>query len=309
MRRTLLIVNPGAASGRGVERGNQLLARLTRLEVKPDYVITERPCHAISLAREAASRFDLIVAVGGDGTVNEVATGLLLAGESRAALGVLPVGTGNDVAHLIGLRDFETALRAFAEGPVQAIDAIEVLCIDQGEQVKRFALLYAAVGFAAELGKCTTPTVKKIFGPRYCYSVGFFRALFSFAAPHMRVRCDDRDFEGRMFLVSAGNAEVVGGGAMRLSPGAKIDDGKLNVNIVRNLGRLETTRCFPRLLMGTHITHPKVEYFTAGSINVESRPAMEVQIDGELFGQTPVTFQVRPKAIRVCTGWGIADHG
>jgi len=307
-RRTLLIINPGAASGRGSDRCAELLARLQQLGIHTDHVLTERAGQAIDVAFEASSKYDLIAAVGGDGTVNEVACGLLLAGDARAALAVLPVGTGNDVAQLVGVPNPETACRALTEGPIRTMDAVEVSCADHGKPVRRFGLLYAAVGFAGEVGKCTTPLIKRIFGARYCYSVGFFRALFQFESPHMRVRCDDREFEGEMFLVSAGNAEIVGGGAMRLSPGAKIDDGKLNVNVVRNLSRLEITRCFPKLLMGTHVTHPRVEYFTATRVSVESQPAMDVQIDGELFGQTPVTFQVKPNAIRVCTGWGISEE-
>ena len=147
--------------------------------------------------------------------------------------------------------------------------------------------------------KCTTPAVKRLFGPRYCYSVGFFRALLGFRSPTMRVRCDEREFNGRMFLVSAGNAEIVGAGTMRLSPGAKVDDGKLNVNVIEDLGRLETARWFPKVLKGMHTTHPKVHYFAATSVTVECEPQLEVQLDGELFGHTPATFRVMPRAIRV----------
>lgn len=89
-RRILLIVNPHAASGRAVERCDRWLLRFGRPEARSDYVLTERPSHATLLAQEAAPKYDLVVAVGGDGTVNEVATGLLLAGESRAALVFCP---------------------------------------------------------------------------------------------------------------------------------------------------------------------------------------------------------------------------
>lgn len=306
-RRILFIVNPSAASGRGTERFELWRDRFARQNVKPDHAISRRPGHAFALAREAAAKYDVIVAAGGDGTVNEVASGLLLAGRVRAALGVLPVGTGNDVARVLGIPDPEIARRALERGPIQAIDAIAVSHGGEGSAIERFALLYAAVGFAGELGRCTTPTVKRLFGPRYCYSIGFFRALFRFKTPHMTVRCDGRDFAGRMFLVSAGNAEVVGGGAMRLSPGARIDDGQLKVNLVGDLDLIETMRCFPRLLTGTHVTHPQVRYFSAKTMAVESRPEMDVQLDGELVGRTPVTFQVRPGALRVCTGWGLTD--
>src|SRR5205823_13298773 len=94
-------------------------------------------------------------------------------------------------------------------------------------------------------------------------------------------------------------AEIVGAGTMWLSPGAKVDDGKLNVNVIEDLGRLETARWFPKVLKGMHTTHPKVRYFAATSVTVECEPLMEVQLDGELFGHTQATSQVRPGALRV----------
>jgi YegS/Rv2252/BmrU family lipid kinase len=298
-RRILLIANPAAAVGRVARRWESLLVDLEARKLKADHVITAGPGHAVSLAREASRSYDVVAAVGGDGTVNEVASGILLAGEAKTALAVIPFGTGNDAAQLLGIRSVEEAVNALASGTTRTIDAIEVRCHDAGKEVTRYALLYAAVGFAGELLKCTTPAVKRLFGPRYCYSVGFFRALLGFRSPTMRVRCDDREFNGRMFLVSAGNAEIVGAGTMRLSPGAKVDDGKLNVNVIEDLGRLETARWFPKVLKGMHTTHPKVRYFATTSVTVECKPLMEVQMDGELFGHTPATFRVIPRAIRM----------
>jgi YegS/Rv2252/BmrU family lipid kinase len=296
-----LIANPSAAAGRAAKRWQELLSELRHRNLRFDYVITERSRQGVTLAREASGTYDVIAAAGGDGTMNEVANGLLLAGDTKAALAVIPFGTGNDLARLIGIRSVEAALDALARGASRQIDAIEVSCHEHGKPTKHFALLYAAAGFAAEVGKHTTPAVKAIFGTRFCYSVGFFRALVTFQSPVMRVRCGERTIEDRMFLVSAAKAEVIGGGAMRLSPGARIDDGKLTVNIVGDLGRLETLRCFPRLLNGTHTTHPKVNCFTAPSLTVGSEPAVELQLDGELIGYTPATFEVKPKAIRVVT--------
>lgn len=238
--------------------------------------------------------------------MNEVANGILFSNRIDTALAVVPLGTGNDLARLIGIRTVEDSLNALAQGANQLIDAIEVSCCDAGKPAKHFALLYAAAGFAGEVGKHTTPTVKSIFGQRFCYSIGFFLALLRFESPSMRVRCDEKEFAGRMFLASAAKAEIIGGGAMRLSPGAKMDDGKLYVNVVEHLGRLETTRCFPRLLMGTHTTHPKVHYFPATVVNIDSRPEVDLQLDGELIGMTPATFSVKPKALRVITGWGLS---
>src|SRR2546426_1889626 len=301
-RRILLIANPAAAVGSLARRWERRLVELEARKLKADHVITDYPGHAISLAREASRSYDVIAAVGGDGSVYEVASGILLAGEAKTALAVIPFGTGNDAAQLLGIRSLEDAVNALASGTTRTIDAIEVRCHDAGKEVTRYALLYAAVGFAGELLKCTTPMVKRLFGPRYCYSVGFFRALLGFRSPTTRVRCDDREFNGRMFLVSAGNAEIVGAGTMRLSPGAKVDDGQLNVNVIEDLGRLETARWFPKVLKGMHTTHPKVRYLAATSVTVECEVLMEVQMDGELYGHTPATFQVRPGAIRAIAG-------
>ena len=298
-RRILLIANPAAGAKRMARERARLLEALDKRGLKADFLLTDRPGHALGLAREASGRYEIIAAVGGDGTVNEVASGILLAGAPKPALAIIPLGTGNDAAHLLGIRSLEGAVEALASATTRTVDVIEIRCHDAGKELLRYALLYAAVGFAGALLKGTTPTVKRLFGPRYCYSVGFFRALIGFKSPQMRVRCDDRVFEGRMFLVSAGNAEIVGAGTMRLSPGARVDDGKLNVNVIEELGRCETAWCFPKVLKGLHTSHPKARYFDATSVTVECEPQMEVQMDGELFGQTPATFQVRPGGIRV----------
>jgi diacylglycerol kinase family enzyme len=146
-RRILLIANPSAAAGRVAGRWEKLLADLEAQQVKVDYVLTDHPGHAIDLAREAARKYDVVAA----GTVNEVASGILLAGPTNAMLGVVPAGTGNDVAHVIGVRTMDDATRALAEGTPQAMDVIEVDCDESGKRATRYALLYASVGFAGEL--------------------------------------------------------------------------------------------------------------------------------------------------------------
>jgi len=294
----LLIANPRAAAGQSRGRWDALLAGLRERGLSAEHVITERPRHAITLAAEASGSYDVIVAVGGDGTVNEVATGILRSG-AGTKLGVVPFGTGNDVAPLVGIHNVEDALNALTQDNAKEIDVIEIRCHHDGEPVTRYALLYASVGFAGDVLKRTTPFIKRVFGPRYCYTVGFFRALLRYGAPMMKITCDGQTFEGRYFFVGAGNAEVVGGGTMRLSPGARIDDGLMNVSVIEALGRLETTRHFPQLLVGTYTTHPKVRYFTATSVSVESHPPIEVQMDGDLFGHTPAEFRVKPKALKI----------
>src|SRR6185503_12529494 len=115
-RRILLIVNPAAAVGRMARRLESLLADLEARSLKAEHAVTQGPGHAISLAREASRSYDVIAAVGGDGTVNEVASGILLAGEAKTVLAIIPFGTGNDAAHALGIRSIEDAVNALASG-------------------------------------------------------------------------------------------------------------------------------------------------------------------------------------------------
>ena len=297
--RVLFIANPHAASGKANSRVESAVTSLRDMGVEVELVITHGTGHAIELAREAVEHFTVVVAAGGDGTMNEVATGLLLSGQSPSALGLLPLGTGNDLAYELKIRDAVHAMEIIQKGRSRTLDAIEVRCHRDGASITRHAMLYAGVGFAGELLKRTTPRVKRWFGPRFCYSMGFLLALGSFRAPEMKVRCDERRLAGRKFLVTAGNTEVVGGRVMRLSPGAKPDDGRMEVNMVEPLNRIQALRCFPRLIRGTHTTLPWVDYSLANRVTVETSPTVEVQADGELVGFTPVEFVLRPRAIRV----------
>ncbi|MBI2928086.1 MAG: diacylglycerol kinase family lipid kinase [Verrucomicrobia bacterium] len=297
--RVLLIVNPAAAGGLAHGRCGTVLDLLSARGIAAEQALTSHAGHAVEIAQQAAKTFDILAAVGGDGTVNEVANGLLLAGAAATRLAVVPVGTGNDVAQLVGIGSVTAAVEAIVAGQIRAIDVIEVVAGAGGAKETRYALLLAAIGFATEILKKTTPRVKRLFGPRYCYSVGFFRALFSYRAPFVLAECEGRRFAGRMLLACAGNSPFAGGGVMHFSPGAQLDDGLLNVSLIDTAGRLETLRLFPRLLKGTHVHHRKVRYFTAPSLSVESDPPVPIQIDGDHFGATPATFTVRPRALRI----------
>lgn len=298
-RRILLITNPAAAAGQAQDRLDALQLRLRQLASDVRFVTTTAPGHAAELARTAADDFDLVLAAGGDGTVREVASGLLSNSTRRAALGILPLGTGNDVATQLGLADVDAALAALETGLPHPLDVIEARWVEGNRPTVQHALLFAAAGFAADLLRLTGPTVKRWFGQRLSYPVGFFRALCHYRPPLMRVRADGREFAGRMLHVGAGNSEWVGGGAMRLSPGARMDDGRIEFCLIEALGRLEVLWRFPQLMRGTFPGHPKVRYFPGRELEIESDPPVSLALDGDVVGQTPATFHILPRALRV----------
>lgn len=298
-RRVTLLVNPAAASGRALATVERALTALRSHGDNCRTAQSSQGGHLTELAQELAPTCDVLVAAGGDGTVREVASGLLRSSAHDTILGVLPVGTGNDFATQIGIPDADAALAALTGQHLRQADVIEVRHASNTTEAADHALLFAATGFAVDVLRHTSPRVKRVFGRRLSYSIGFFRALIALRNIRMTVRADGRETAGRLFHVCAGNADWAGGGAMRLSPGAHLDDGRLELCLIQALGRFEALRCFPMLVRGTFPKHPKVRYFGGQELSVSTEVPMPLALDGDVLGRTPTTFRVLPGAVRL----------
>lgn len=298
-RRCLILASPAvAASPRLRDRCQWLEQKLRLAGISVNVAAARDPDHARALAR-AAAEMDVVIAAGGDGTVRAAATGLLEA-NAAAALGLLPLGTGNDLADQLGFHNEAASLAALLARQEQCLDVIEVEALAAApDQPRQFALLFAAVGFAPALLACTGPRLKRWLGRSGCYTAGFFRALLRFQAPRLTVHTDGRRREGRFFHVCAGNSERAGGGVMRLSPGARMDDGRLELCLIEALSHWEVLRNFPRLLRGTFPGHPRVSYRPGRELVIRSEYPVPLALDGDVVGTTPVRFRVRPGALRV----------
>lgn len=301
--RVLIIANPAAAAGRASGTLRELLASTTARTLEATVATTQGPGDATRLARDAADtgQPEVIVAAGGDGTAREVADGILSSRRPDTTLALLPLGTGNDFAHLAGVGSPERALAALTQGAICPRDVVAVQFQCDGAPRTTHALSFAAVGLAADVVRLTTPRVKRWFGPRLCYSVGFLRALRRYEPFSAEVTADGRNFREAFLHVCAGNTSHAGGRVMHLSPGARPDDGRLNISLVRATTRLEVLRQFFALLRGTHVRHPRVDYFEASCLTVSTPRSADVQLDGDCVGTTPATFAVKPGALRVVT--------
>lgn len=296
--RFFVVVNPAAGAGKSAQRWERLRRRMEELCASLQIAYTDGPGRAIALARDAARNCDVVVAVGGDGTVSEVANGLLESG-CKTPLGILPVGTANDGASQFGIKSVEHAFEALAGGVQRFFDTIEVRYGGGQSAQTRYALMFAAAGFGAELLARTTAGVKRVFGPKLCYAVGFIRALWHYRQSRLEARSEHGVFKGWLFHVCAGNTEFAGGRSMRLSPGARPDDGKLNLCIIDRLNRLEALVHLPKLFHGTHPGHPKVRYFSGDRLEVDSNPQAPLAIDGDVVGFTPAKLTIRPGSLPV----------
>jgi len=292
------ILNPAAGAGRCPARWAELQDQFRLDGIEGKLRFTSRPGDAVRFAQELGRKCDVVVAVGGDGTLFEVASGLLLSGAINPTLGVLPLGTGNDAARQCGISDMTQAQLALRGDRTKTVDAIRIHCHAEGTTVLRYALLFGAVGIASEALKQTTPLVKRVFGQRLAYPVGALRAIWTYRAPQMRVTCDGQTWENRFLLVCASNGEMAGGG-MRLAPDARIDDGLLDVNVCEAIGRPATVALLGQVCRGRRLSHPQLRYFTARTVAIEADPPLEVAADGELIGHTPVQLEVVPQALKI----------
>ena len=280
MQEILVILNPAARS----ERAKAAWRRIERL---PNCTmrVTAAPGDARAVAAAAVEEgFGTVVAAGGDGTVNEVANGI--AG-SDVALGILPVGTMNVFAAELGLPgDLDEAWAVVCAGRTRRIDLLRAN--------NQYFVQLAGVGLDAQVVQATSWNAKKNFGPlSYVISAAQIAAK---TPPRLVVEADGIRREGSFVLI--GNGRYYGG-PVAFFKDARIDDGKLDVLIFKNLGYLDIARYLGTILMGKHTRLPDVEYFQTKKAVVSSDDEVPVEVDGEVVTTLPVTFRVSSRKLRV----------
>lgn len=295
--RALFIVNP-AAGKECLSRWNRVAQRLRGAGFSFEEALSSGPGDATRRTTEMGPSFDLVVAVGGDGTAFDVINGLKNAGKPECAFGILPFGTGNDSAKSIGITNEEDGWRMLTAGRSRLIDLVQIQCRSRGSSITQYAMLFASVGISAELLKRTTSRVKALCGQRLAYGAGLLLSLPGYRSRTMKITCDGQIVEKPFILACVSNGETFGGG-IRIAPGAVLDDGKFNVNLINGLGLFEALRHLRMLYEGRHTTHPKVRYTTATELSVETQEPMDIAADGDLIGETPARFQIAPRALTI----------
>jgi diacylglycerol kinase (ATP) len=286
------IINPASRSGKArfVRDSVVDLAMRERVEI----YATERRGHAVEIARSLAEKgYERVVAVGGDGTLNEVANGLAF---SDTALAVVPAGTGNDWVRTVGIPpDTTQAWRVAMDGPIRRTDLAEVeghgFCLNvlgagfDAEVVRRLA---GARGLLAALG----PT------PRYvCSVIGTFAGY----KPTSVQIVTDTGFDvcvPATLLVAVGVARYYGSG-MKILPDAEIEDGLLDVGWGSGIGKLELPALLSSVFRGAHVSHPKVRIERCREIELSADMPTPFHIDGDVRGELPIRVKVRESALRI----------
>lgn len=242
-------------------------------------------------AAAAAEGWECVAAVGGDGTISDVGGGLAGA---RAALGIIPAGTGNDLARSLGIpRTPTAALRLLLEGQPRPLDLW---------RANESTFLNAAgIGLDAEVAYQANRGGR--LRGMAAYLVAVIRALGTFRPRSLHIEGNGVDFNGAVMLAALANGSSYGGG-IPIAPAARSDDGLLDVVIVGEMSRLALALAFPRLLRGVHLSDPRVSTFRAASLRVDGDPSIRITLDGELRSRLPLTVSRHPAPLRVIAGSG-----
>lgn len=294
-----VILNPRANAGRALRLLPKLAAALTATGRPYRIHVTAAPGDATDAARRFAGvGLPLVLAVGGDGTINEVVNGLI--GQTSSRLGIVPAGRGADFMRTLGgprrpLRDLAGLLAA----PPRLID---LGLATFGDGATRVFVNVAGVGFDAEVARRAARS--RLPGRHPPYLAALAGALVGYRNQAMSVEVGEKRMAGTMRAVVVANGRFFGGG-FQIVPGAALDDGLLDLALIGDIGRLDLLRTVPSLYRGEHTGHHHYRHRPVCSVHVSapaaSRVLVRVELDGELAGFAPVTLSVLPGALWVAS--------
>jgi YegS/Rv2252/BmrU family lipid kinase len=255
-----------------------------------DFIKTERRFHALESAHDAVKKqYDIVVAIGGDGTVNETASALV---NSETALGIIPVGSGNGLARELGIPlMMRQAIKVITRG--------EIRFIDVGLVDNRYFFATAGMGFDAVLGKRFDDA--KIRGPAPYYFYGV-KEFFRYRAPRYEIKFDGKTVKKNALIVAVANSKQYGNNVI-IAPSAEPDDGFLDVAVVDEVNLLSTLYYLPSLFSGKLEKTPIYEIYRSTHFDIYREFPAPYTLDGEVYdGDRHLSYSLLPKALKVITG-------
>ncbi|NOZ73399.1 MAG: diacylglycerol kinase family lipid kinase [Chloroflexi bacterium] len=295
-----IILNPYSNRWGAAKQADQVVTILKALNYDFELVQTEAPNQAIGLAKQAVQDgFDPVVAAGGDGTINEVVNGLLAEADvSRVRLGVLPLGSANDLAYQVGIPlDVEEACRLLVKAEHERV-------IDAGRINDRAFINDVAIAFGARVN-IEAAKIQYLRGA-LIYLGGVFKALFSYHLPKVTVEWEGGRLEDKAILMAyVGNGWRTGG-VFHLTPTARPDDGLFDIVIGDAMNRLQILRLLPKTFNGSHIQDPRVLLIQSTWLRLISDDPLPVLTDGEIIYEDAHELNIRllPQAVPLICGPG-----
>jgi diacylglycerol kinase (ATP) len=303
----IAIINANSGKGRGKKDWHLISSLLTEAGILFDFVFTEYKMHAYELIQEYAFKgFANFIAVGGDGTLNEMANGIMeqkYLPISEISLGVIPVGKGNDWCRSFGIPfDYAKSVRIIKEGFTVMQDVGKVYYYQDDKKFHRYFVNVAGMGFDAAVAK--KANIEKERGGNageLAYFKHIFSCLMNYKSKLTKFMVDGSGLETQVFSMNVGIGRFNGGGMEQL-PDADPSDGIFDINIIKKISVLQVLIQVRRLFDGTIKKMPQVEQLKGTHIQIESESPVELEADGESLGHSPFEFELLPECLRVYAG-------
>lgn len=292
MYNILFIINPAAGGGKTKALIPIIKDKMKESNLSYEILLTTESREATRIAEEMADNYSIIVAVGGDGTVNEVAKGLI--NKKKGILGIIPSGTGNDFVRAIG----------HPIDPIKALDAIikgNHKEIDIGKINGYSFLNIASIGFDTEV-VIHTNSIKKRIKDKLAYILGILVTLLSYKRRKIKLCIDNEIIERNLVLLAVGNGSFYGGG-LHVLPMAEVDDGFFHLCLVKDISNFKILFLFPSIIKGKHLKFNKyVEIFKAKRVEVKNDKNINLNIDGEIVNiNKDIIFEMDEYKLNVIT--------
>jgi diacylglycerol kinase (ATP) len=283
-----IILNPAAGKGRAGKMRTNLVESLRTRKITFELEVTKNAGHAKTIAQQMSDEKDVIIAIGGDGTINEVLPGVI---GSNSTLAIIPIGSGNDFNKVIGIpQELDQALNAIFKGKRRLSDIGEVIYWNKyGEKRKRYFINTLGMGLDAEIAS-ETKQISFLRGlPLYLWAA--IKALSKHSSIEFKIREKNDQKTEKAFFICAGNGCFEGGG-FKILPNARQNDSLLDICVLRATPLLKAIKILPSILKGTHEKSPEVSIWKTKEITIESKKSFILHGDGEIFGKEIIKAQI-----------------
>jgi YegS/Rv2252/BmrU family lipid kinase len=302
----LVIVNPNAGHEKGKKDWQIISKLLEKYKINFTHYFTAARHHAIELTKNGiADGYRKIIAVGGDGTMNEVVNGVFnqnICEPTAITLGMITVGTGNDWGKMFGIPlDYEGAVKIISECKIRKQDTGIVYYYHGTRKEARYFINIAGLGFDAVVVKRTNLQKDKGHKGKALYFYNLIRNLLFYRHTTTSIEIDGKIFRDDIFTISIGIGRFSGGGMMQ-TPNAIPDDGLFDITVIKKIRKGDVIISLKMLYDGTILDHPRIEGFTGKDILIDSDPLIHVEVDGESLGHSPIEFNILPKSINIIYG-------
>jgi len=304
MEKVHVIVNPYSARGKTGQKWEGIKSIIKHYFSEFKYVFTEKPNQATEITREILSEgFDLIIGIGGDGTLNEIMNGFLIGDGKRtvndeASLGIIPSGTGSDFIRFLKIpRDFKKSIELIKNSKKNKFDVGKITFSgNENENLHKYFINIADFGLGADVVKNLSHVPESKRGP-LSYYTGMLSVIKNFRSKNVEIVIDGKKkIEGKYLIGAIANGGIFGGG-MIIAPDAKVDDGYFDIILVKEMKKFEIIRNTPHLYRGTIMNNRKVEFFRAKKIEVFSKEDVNLEFDGETGEKIPAKFEIVERAL------------